>query len=70
MGKYGQRFIVKRSECVFIRTLDAMKDADKSSIFGGGLLMSEKAAAEKAAAKKWELSPREKEIVRNLGKAN
>ena len=43
------------------------------SIFGGGLLLSEKAAAEKAAAekrdgKKWILSDREKKIVDDMGK--
>ena len=46
-------------------------------MFGGGLLLSEKAAAEKAAAEKaaaekaaaekWELSERERQIVRALG---
>ena len=53
------------------------------TIFGGGLLLSEKAAAEKAAAEKaaaekaaaekaaahiWELSERERKIVASLGK--
>ena len=42
-----------------------------ATIFGGGLLLSEKAAAEKAAAEKaaakcWQLSEREREIVRSL----
>ena len=49
----------------------------KKTIFGKGLLCSdrvsllkaaaEKAAAEKAAAIKWKLSERELEIVRSLG---
>lgn len=51
-------------EGYFIRRLDVQKD---ESIFGGGFLISEKAAAEKAAAEKWELSEREKEIVKSLG---
>ena len=69
LGKYGVEFEIKRSDSMFIRSLDAMREADKA-IYGGGLLLSEKAAAEKAAAEKWELSPREKEIVRKLGGLN
>ena len=38
------------------------------TIFGSGFLISEKAAAEKAAAEKFPLSDREREIVRGLGK--
>lgn len=45
--------------------LDAMK-AVKKAIFGKGYLISEKAAAEKAAAHKWELSDRERAIVKKL----
>ena len=65
LSKYGQEFKVKHSEAVFVRALDAQKEADKS-IFGGALLLSEKAAAEKAAAMKWPLSDREKEMLRRL----
>jgi hypothetical protein len=44
----------------------------KKAIFGGGLLLSERAAAERAAAERagahvWELSEREMEIVKLLG---
>ena len=49
----------------FIRELDAQKEQGKG-LFGSGFLISEKAAAEKAAAEVWELSEREKEIVRSL----
>lgn len=60
--------------------MDAQKDSGKA-IFGSGLLLSddaalrhekaaraaaERAAAERAAAIVWELSDREKEIVKNL----
>lgn len=56
----------------FVRKLDAQGE---EAIFGGGFLISEKAAAEKAAAEKaaavecvkWELSEREKAIVKSLG---
>ena len=67
MAKYGQDFKVKRGEALHIRTLDAMKEKDKA-IFGSAFLLSERAAAERAAAEKWQLSEREKEIVRGLGK--
>ena len=50
-ARYGEPFEVKRGDCVRIRRLDAQAD-QKKSIFGGGLLLSEKAAAEKAAAEK------------------
>lgn len=46
----------------------AMRGTSSSSIFGGAFLLSEKAAAEKAAAHVWTLSDREKDIVRSLGK--
>ena len=74
-------FSVEEKEVSFIRGMDAQKELGKT-IFGGGWLISEKAAAEKAAAEKaaaekaaaekvnvsvWELSAREKEIVRSLG---
>ena len=70
-SKYGIDFSVKRENCQFISKLDAQKESGKS-IFGGGLLLSdesaaERAAAERAAAQIWELSPREWEIVRGLG---
>ena len=65
---------VHKSQCCPISTLDAMGD---KGIFGGGLLLSERAAAERAAAEraaaeraaaiKWQLSEREWKIVRMLG---
>ena len=67
-------FALKRSECAFIRKLDAQGD---NGIFGSGFIISERAAAERAAAERaaaeraaatvWELSPREREIQRILG---
>ena len=78
-SRYGVDFRVLPEECVRISQLDAQKDMDKT-LFGGGYLLSEKAAAEKAAAEKaaaekaaahrWELSPREREIVRELSAAS
>ena len=42
-------FALKRSECAFVRKIDAQGG---SGIFGGGLLLSERAAAERAAAER------------------
>lgn len=72
--KHHTRWRVKRGDCLFIRKLDAQGD---KSIFGGGYLLTERAAAERAAAVDrkrgdltaavvWELSPREREMQRLL----
>ena len=81
-SKYGIDFKVRRDECTAIEKLDAQAEARKA-IFGGGLLLSErkaaekavaekaaaeKAAAKKAAAKKWELSKRELKLIEELGR--
>ena len=67
---------IRRRDCVFIRGLDN----DRSSIFGGGLLLTsraaaeraaaERAAAERAAAEHIELSDREREALRMLERMN
>lgn len=71
----------KKEDLYQIGRLDSQKP-HKKSVFGSGFLLSEKAAAEKAAAEKeaaekeaakkdniiiWELSEREKEIIKSLG---
>lgn len=53
-------------EVRFVRRLDAQKELNKS-IFGGGFLVTERAAAERNPAIVFELSPREREIVATLG---
>ncbi len=78
MGKLGKRgisFRVPRESCEFVRKLDNQKKG--VALYGGGFILSngcaaekaaaEKAAAEKAAAERVELSPRELEIVSSLG---
>ena len=67
-SKYGEELKIERKSAQKIGELDAMKESGKT-IFGGGYLISEKAAAEKAAATRWPLSDREREIVQTLGKA-
>ena len=74
-AKYGIEFNVRRDECVPISALD-MQKADAKGIFGGGLLLAERAAAERAAAERaaaeraaaerWALSVRELAIIDRL----
>jgi hypothetical protein len=62
----GIDFELKKADTRHCRGLDSQKIHGKA-IFGSGLLLSEKAAAEKAAAVIWELSDREKKIIQSLG---
>lgn len=65
----GVPFAVRKKDCCVISKLDA-QIAHGKAIFGSGLLLSASAAAEAAKAAKgiiWELSPRELEIVRQMG---
>ena len=67
---YGIDFRVSTAESFPISALDAQKEYGKA-IYGKGYLLSERAAAERAAAERaaphrWELSLREKEIVKRL----
>lgn len=66
-SKYGVDFQVLSSRSRFIRSIRSMREADKA-IFGGGFLLSERAAAERAAAYRWELSDEEKEQSAALDK--
>ena len=67
LSKYGQKFVLKDKDCSDkISYLESQKEKGKG-IFGGGYLLSEKAAAEKAAAIIWTLSEKEKDIIKSLG---
>ena len=66
MTAHGVSLEIGGSDAHFIRALDAQKESGKC-LFGSGFLLSEKAAAEKAAAHIWELSERERKIVAGLG---
>ena len=80
LAKYGVDFAIKRENCKFIRALDSQRTA-KKSLYGGGLLISNVQAAELRAAElraaelrnseeedvvEWEISEREKEIIKAL----
>ena len=67
-SKYGIEFQVSKAESRSIDSLDSQKEKGKA-IYGKGYLLSERAAAERAAAERWILSDREKEIVRELSNA-
>lgn len=62
-SKYGVELTVRRGDCALVSKLDAQAES-KKAIFGGGLLLSER-----AAARKWELSDREKAIVAKMSAA-
>ena len=73
-SRYGVEWEIRREDCVPIGALDHQRTHGKA-IFGGGLLLSDKAAveraaAERAAAKKWALSAREMAIVAHMGEEN
>ena len=73
MAAHGIDFRVKRSECHWVRGLDAQRPV-KKDIFGHGFLISKKKAAERLAAERaigdekicWELSASEREIIEGL----
>ena len=75
LSKYGVDYRLERRDATFIRRLDAMKAGGKDTgIFGGAMLLSERAAAERSAAERapatvWELSEREKRIVAGLSQS-
>ena len=81
-SKYGVDYKVHRGECEQISALDAQRNAGKT-VFGGGLLLcsraaaeraaaeraaAERAAAERAAAHMWKLSPRELAAIEYIDK--
>ena len=66
-AKYGIDYAIRKEDAIFIRGLDAQREY-KKEIFGHGLLLSERAAAERAAAHVWKLSEREQRLVEMLTK--
>ena len=69
---YGVDFKIHKKDCAPIYALDAQRSTGKA-IFGGGLLLSDRAAAERAAAERaaaisWKLSDREIEQIKKLNK--
>ena len=70
IASHGVSLEIMPDSCTPIRSLESQQAVGKV-IYGGGLLLSsqsavEKAAAEKAAATKWQLSDAEREIINGL----
>ena len=65
--QYGVEYRLEKKDCARISALDAQRPSGKS-IFGGGYLLADAAAAERAAATRWQLSERERMIIAELGK--
>ena len=65
IASHGIAMEIMPDSCVPIRALESPRAKGKA-IYGGGLLLSQSVAAEKAAAEKWSLSEAEKEIVSKL----
>ena len=63
--KYGVAYELRREDCECIGALDAQRKVGKS-IFGKGYILSERAAAERAAATRLNLSARERAIIERL----
>lgn len=75
MSTHGVEFTVRWGDVARRIGGLASQRACGKAIFGGGFLLSERAAAERAAAEKtnaivWELSPAEREAVRRCGEMN
>ena len=73
LASHGVGLKIRKQDASFTRALDAQRQAGGKAIYGAGFLLSGKAAAEKAAAEKadvriWELSDRERAIIEELSK--
>ena len=60
----GVDFKVGADQCCFIRRTDNMPKG--KNLFGTGFPLSDNAAAERAAATKWELSDRERQLQKMI----
>lgn len=77
MASHHTTLRVRRGECRKVPALDSQRAAGKA-VFGGGLLLSERAtaeraeaerrAAERAEARRWELSDRERRMQALMGR--
>ena len=65
LSQHGTELVIPRKSCRYIKDSDSCK-AQGRSLFGGGFLLSERAAAERAAATKLNLSDRERRIIASL----
>ena len=71
-SRLGVDYRLEKADCIRISALDAQRPSGKA-IFGSGFLLSDRAAADRAAAEKklaviWTLSDRERALVDDLNK--
>lgn len=69
MGKIVHRGVelkIRKDESIFVSNLDSLR-AEGKKVFGNAFLISERAAAERAAGSIVQLSPRELELIKGLG---
>ena len=66
MAAHHTALRIRRGECCRIGAMDAQRAVGKT-VFGGGLLLSERAAAERAAAHRWTISDRERRMQALMG---
>ena len=70
LGKITTRHIelkIRKASCEPIKTSDSAEEQGRS-LYGGGFILSDKAAAERAAATRLNLSDRERAIIERLNK--
>lgn len=67
LANHGVEFKVRKDESKSVKNCDDAKRHGRA-LFGGGFLISERAAAERAAATVLQLSPRERRIIEQLNR--
>lgn len=65
LATHGVHIKIPHGDTWFIRRLDSQVGSGKA-LFGSGFLLSERAAAERAAAERWPLSDGERKIIKTL----
>ena len=65
LAAHATEFIVRKKSCQYIHDSDSAK-AQGRSLYGGGFILSDRAAAERAAASRLNISPRERLLIEHL----
>ena len=68
LGKIVKRSVelkIRKKSCEYIKQSDSAEEQGRA-LYGGGFILSERAAAERAAATKLDISKREREIIERL----
>ena len=62
LAAHATELVIKKYSCEYIRESDSAKEQGRG-LYGGGFILSERAAAERAAATKLNLSQKERELI-------